>query len=603
MYQNNCLHYNNISNNNINDDSKYHNNTKSSNNNYYNNDNIIFNNTQPSNNNQNNINQLFNYRNKDNKNNNHNHHSNHRNNNNNNLLNNIYNNNIYITNNQYNNNIYNNIINNNNSSRSNQIGNINNNMFNNDINKEEELEIKELNENKKIDEDFTKKYMKIIENMEILFYFEISDKEIIEIIKHLTLGPSLTIFEAMNLIYREAQIFKTIRFIGSNKRKKDDFKINIFDEEDNNKDLINIMEKYKIKNDDKNLEKYWLYIDNSDRRRELLKDENGYYNYIPFLSNNKDDIYAKNENELSYHYLYYKTQLCKQCDLSNENNKENALCPYSHNILKDFRIIYDYKDNRVIEFMLLLLDSNLFKFENYLKYIPMNLSSEFNINTFKVHKCMDENCKKDYHVCPYYHSGIDEDQPRRPHFLFKYSDKPCEECFDEKQKKYYPNNCKYGIFCHYLHNSNEDNYHPNHFRKVYKCQHEKMNGKCKYSKICYCAHSDFYNREFEKEKESKINEDIEDDEKIKEIKEKKEKIENLIIECKKIFCRKCNDIPKNGEFSYFIDCKHFLCNNCFKKLIKEKKNSENKKIFCPFCLKNVKKNKVVFLKLNKKEEE
>ena len=455
--------------------------------------------------------------------------------------------------------------------------------------------------------EFKKKYKDIAEGLKILFINEnITDEEIYQIIIKLNSQPSLTIFEAMNLIYREVQIIKTLQFSQSGQKRNYGPNKDIlgfqYEQYYSKQNLKEIVEKYKIYNINtenyKELvpEKYWLFLDNSDKRRQLLKDEIGYFNYLPILvpknnnnEDNEEDVYSKNENELTFHYLYYKTLMCKHCDLSGEN-KENDFCPYAHDILKDFRIIYDYKSEEVGVFMLKLLKSKLFNFEDYLNYIPMSLSSEFNLETFKVHKCqLDENCPNDYHLCPYYHSSNEFDGQRRPPLLFCYTGNTGDICFNENKKKYYPKKCNCGIFCQYLHNKNEYNYHPEHFRKIYQCTRKKEKGKCKYYKTCYGIHTNESNESFEEEQEEEdgknIEEEVEEDE---QIGEKKEKVNNVFVIAKNFRCRKCQNISNNGELAYLTKCKHFLCIKCFKSIItginkKKKKDNEKLPFQCPFC--------------------
>jgi len=159
--------------------------------------------------------------------------------------------------------------------------------------------------------------------MEIFFEYEIKEEEIIQIIKTIISYPNLTIFETMNLIYREVQIFKTIHSIDSSGKNRkyipEDDIFEDFDDKNIKEELKNVIKNYKVYEKNNNLEKYWLYINDSDKRRKLLKDEKGLYNYIPLLNknsnyniNDNDCIYAKNENEILYHSLYYKTILCKE---------------------------------------------------------------------------------------------------------------------------------------------------------------------------------------------------------------------------------------------------------------------------------------------------
>ena len=467
--------------------------------------------------------------------------------------------------------------------------------------------------------DFKKDHKEIIESFKVLFINEhLKDEQIYQIIKNIKSSPRLTIFEAMNYIYREIQIIKTLEYVNSDNNReygpnKDDIFEYVYEEYYPKKYLNEVIQKYKIyesgiENSQTNvLEKYWVYKDDFDKRRKLLKDESSYFNYLPILNPNdknngsEDDVYAKNENELLYHYLYYKTLMCKQCDLTDENNQENELCPYSHNILKDFRIIYDYKNEYICAFMKKLLESNLFSFTDYLNYIPMSLSSEFNLDTFKVHKCqLDKNCPNDYHLCPYYHKSEINDGERRPLSLFSYSGNTGDICFDDRRRRYCPEKCICGIFCNFLHSKNEYNYHPEHFRKEYKCQRDKIRGKCIYEKTCYAKHSyssDEEEMEGEEDDEEINEEDIEENENISDT---KKKVNNLFTVAKTMRCRKCQNVAENGELAFFRDCSHFICIKCFKRISfgsnKKKKKNKEKDSFvlqCPFCEKELAKGSLV----------
>ena len=456
----------------------------------------------------------------------------------------------------------------------------NNNKINQDIENEIENEyFCEINNRFNRDKDFIKsfkeKYKNIIQELKNLFFNEITEEESAQIIMNVCSNPNITIFEAMNLIYREVEIIKTLNYF--NKSHNNNFNIV-------NDKFKNIIENYKIYEENSKLKDYFLYIDYQDKRRQLIKDKNNYYNYIPLMKNNSNNkIFAKNENEIFYHDLFYKTLLCKYCDLSNENNKENLLCPYSHNILKDFRIIYNNKDEKIIKFMLLLSNKELFKFKNYLNYIPMGFFPEFNIDTFKIHKCIrdeledeKEKCPINYHLCPYFHNNTQKniDEQRRPPSLFKYS-VLTGDCFSDGN--YHSDKCKNGIFCPFLHSKNEYNYHEERFRKRFKCEREKINGKCKYYQTCYGIHSE--------------DKEIENDENIVQKKKEIEKIKNDLNIMK---CRKCEKNSNTGNIYFFIKCKHFICESCFLTLKGKSKNEKEKNLIlaCPFCDKISKSNKI-----------
>ena len=510
------------------------------------------------------------------------------------------------------------------------------NRENNDFENEEEKEAKL--EKERILSDFKKKYGKIIEAFKNLFFDEsLKEEKIIDIIKIIKSNPNLTIFEAMNLIYREVQIIKTLNLDKSKRQygphsDKIEFK---FEKYLNKEDLKEVLKKYKIYkneeeipekerdeeeihinfdsnkggkksevyNKEKNMNKSWFYVDEFDKRRKLAKDEEGCFNYLPLMNpegnknnNDEEDIYAKNENEISYHSLFYKTLICKECsnlNINTINTPPQLLCPYAHNILKDFRIIYDYTNENVCKFMILLQDSNLFNFQNYLNYIPMSLSPKFNIDTFKVHKCqLDEDaCPNDYHLCPYYHKGAKIDEQRRPPLLFGYSGSQGKLCFNRIKKDYCPEKCPSGIFCNYVHNKNEFNYHQSHFRKEFDCKRKKdKNGKCIFIKTCYGKHDEdeYKENNEDSEKEEEIEEEeIENDDEIKKI---KKKVKNIFSIAKTFRCRQCQNIE--SDICYLTKCKHFLCLKCYKKIFKEKKK-EGKNLECPFCAKEITKDNIV----------
>ena len=491
------------------------------------------------------------------------------------------------------------------------------NVGNEENNEEYQIKKEAQYEKEKFWNDFKKKYKDIIEAFKVLFVNEQpTDEEIYQIIININ-KTDLTIFEAMNLIYREIQIIKTLQFVNSGQKRDYGPNQDILEQHKNQylpkNNLKEVIQKYKIyqiNTDNTHIfipEKSWLFFDNVDRRRKLIKDELGFFNYLPLLNpkgmsineEEEEDVYAKNENELLYHYLYYKTLMCKHCSLSDEIKLEKDLCPYSHDILKDFRIIYDSKSEEICSFMKILLKSKLFNFVDYINYIPMSLTPDFNFDTFKVHQCqLDKGCPNDYHVCPYYHKSIKGDEQRRPPLLFDYSGNPGDVCFDEKNKKYCPKKCPCGIFCQYLHNKNEYNYHPEHFRKEYDCKRKKINGKCIYYKTCYGIHSNESNESSEEEQEEIEDDNIKDEEIFDDkIEESKKRLDVSFIVGKFFRCRKCQKISENGELCYFIKCKHFICVKCFKKMSDEykKKNKKDKKLLlsCPFCDNKLEKGEVI----------
>ena len=439
--------------------------------------------------------------------------------------------------------------------------------YNNNQYHEQNNEIYQENneEREKIEDEnqFRNKYESFIEKIESAFYGQVSKDNILDIIKSLIKMPSLTIFEAMNLIYRQVKIYNALGYYKSKSDKSMSLDGDIFEnkypEEFPTLSLNKVIETYKVNKNDKNNDSlendYYLYEDeNIDMRRKISKNKDGIYNYLPIILDknlkiNDDDskrfkdleIFAKNENEVNYHPLFYKTIICNSC-IKDENNDYliKPLCPYSHDIQNEFRIIYDYKDKSICELMKALSTSDLFSFENYLKYIPfeMNIKKKDLLQAFKVHKCqLDGNCPNDYHLCPFYHdSQKEKDRKRRPPFLFRYSSEICEYCFNKDKNKYIEENCPYGDFCNYIHSKNEYNYHREHFGQLFQCT-RNPNGKCPFRKTCYGIHKyDSGNDEEEESEDESIDEENLEDEEIEEI---KEKIEKIVKISKNFRCRIC----------------------------------------------------------------
>jgi hypothetical protein len=498
--------------------------------------------------------------------------------------------------------------------------------MNNEQNEKEE-EDKMEKERRSDENNFKNKYRKFIDKIDNAFYKQVTEEEIVKIIKALISMPSLTIFEAMNLIYRHVKIYKALNFYRTNDDKRSYLDVDIYenkypDEYPCNKQSNRIIEYFKVKKkDEDNIDAEddeFYYKSEKDRRRRITKNRDDIYNYLPIFEDDKIffneldkkyfdklQIFAKNENEVYFHPLFYKTRMCYTCVPKKDDCLIKRLCPYSHDIQDDFKIIYDYKDKAICELMNSLNNSKLFSFESYLKYIPKKINFDtIDLKSFKVHKCLlDSSCPTDYHLCPFYHESKKEtDAPRRPPFLFRYCSEICEDCYDKHKRKYIVKNCPYGDFCNYIHNKNEYNYHFERFRLTFKCTRNPK-GKCPFIKTCYGIHNGIENDENpeEEEEESESGEKKVDEQKIEEkldeedeeIKEIKDKIKNLVHISKNFRCRKCNNLK--NIICYLIECKHFICNNCFKRMAHETKDYKKEKKFlkCPYCNKELAKGKLI----------
>jgi len=402
-------------------------------------------------------------------------------------------------------------------------------------------------------------------------------KKIYKYIKNNNLD--LTIFEIMNIIQMKISI-KITENKYNNKYYNNEFQnytynlpieiIDIVDPVYINTEHLKIMKYYKtICIDDKNkffgtkeLTEDFFYIKKNERkekRRKIIKFLNGEYNYIPILCpdlekcDKNECIYSHNNNEINYHPLLYKTKYNDENDYSNSNI---ALCPTAKNFDEDFRIIYNYKDQNIIN---LMNDLNL-EYKNNNKRIKSFYKKikKFDINTFKIFKCKKEKCEKDKHLCYYYH---DNNEKRRPPYLYRYINEKCKDRNYEKGKI----KCKNGDFCYKCHTSNEYNYHKLFFQKYVLCCRDIKNGECIYIDTCYGFHDENNENVIKKKIVDKINNDLDNLKKEKNVDDFR--------------CHKCERIPKSITF-YYLKCKHILCNKCYNKI-----KLDNT---CPLCEKSFK---------------
>ena len=389
----------------------------------------------------------------------------------------------------------------------------------------------------------------------------------------------LTIFEIMNIIQRKISI-KITENKYNNKDYNNEFQnytynlpielIDIVDPVYINTEHLKIMKYYKtICIDDKNkyfgtkeLTEDFFYNKKNERkekRRKIIKFLNGGYNYIPVLCpdlekcDKNECIYSHNNNEINYHPLFYKTKYNDENDYSDSNI---ALCPTAKNFDEDFRIIYNYKDQYIINLMNVLnleYKNNNKRIKSFYKKIK-----KFDINTFKLFKCKKEKCEKDHHLCYYYH---DIDEKRRPPYLYRYINEKCKDRNYEKGKI----KCKNGDFCNKCHTSNEYNYHKLFFQKYVLCCRDIKNGECIYIDTCYGFHDENNENVIKKKIVDKINNDLDNLKKEKNVDDFR--------------CHKCERIPKSITF-YYLKCKHILCNKCYNKI-----KLDNT---CPLCEKSFK---------------
>ena len=399
---------------------------------------------------------------------------------------------------------------------------------------------------------------------------------------------SYTLFEIMNNVHRDISIDITLN--KENEENQNNLSqidpYEVIDNFYNNPDHVKMMKYYKVFSlEDKeklppylqeSLPKYFYYNKNrekEERRRKLIKYSDGSFNYIPVncqknCENNKNCIYAHNDNENEYHPLFYKTILSN--NLGHGNDKR--LVKGATNLFEDFRIIYNYKNESIIKLMNLFREKKFskFSFKEYLK----NKIESFSLNTFKTMECPSVksglNClKEDSHLCYYYH---DIQERRRPPTLYRYTNEICENHIIKKGKII--DKCKNGEFCNKCHSKYELYYHTLFYGKAMTCIRPRKLGKCIFEETCYAYHP-YMEPGYKRTKEEIIKE--EKDKRLDKY-TKEDKILNNLIE--KFRCSECKSFKKRLNYCLLLTCNHIICSKCFK-TSKE----------CPKCGKKIKKDK------------
>ena len=438
---------------------------------------------------------------------------------------------------------------------------------------------------KKFDLNEEKALNRIVsENIEIITemktaYPGFTQIECASVFRKIIAGNSQTIFEIMNQIHREITNQITLNEFDNKKRRNHLIHIDPFEIIDyyyNNPNHVKVMKYYKIysEKDKEKLPSYvrdildseFYYTDESERRRKVKKYPDGGFNYIPIMCqnkncNDKNCPYSHNENEMYYHPLFYKTKY-------NSYKKDGLLEKNATNLFDDFRVIYNYKKDNIINLIRLLDSKKIAKLS--FKDIFRNQINSFQLETFKTLECpfikSGMNCKKDPHLCFFYHSLSER---RRPPTLFRYTNEMCpDQTYKENGK--IKSHCKNGDFCNKCHSRYEYFYHKLFFGKAMTCLRPKKNGKCIFEETCYAYHP-YKEPGYKKTKEEIIEEKKE--ELLEKYKDESELLTGLINNYKCQFCQKYN---KKFNFYFLVKCEHILCYKCFKEKAEKK---------CPICKK------------------
>ena len=409
--------------------------------------------------------------------------------------------------------------------------------------------------------------------------------ECASIFKKIKTNSAQTIFEIMNFIHKEISIKITLKeYLNKNKNAYltpvDPFEI--VDKIYSNPEHVKMMKYYKIYSEEDKiklppyitnmLSPEFYYESEKEKRRKVVKYSNGTFNYLPILcdDNNCDEEncpFSHNDNELYYHPLVYKTKY-------QDGGKKGYLDRNANNVLDDFRIIYNYKNENIINLLKLLDEKKIAKY--YFKDYYKKEMKSFKLEAFKTIECASVKsgikCPKDAHLCYFYHNLAEK---RRPPTLYCYSNVMCP---DQKYKENgkIKSNCKNGDFCNKCHSRYEYYYHKLFFGKAITCMRPKKNGKCIYEETCYGYHP-YKEKGYKKTREEKIQE--KKDELMDKYKEEFELLNELINKYK---CHQCNKYYKKFKYYIIVKCGHIICEKCFK----DNKNNNS----CPKCQKEFGKN-------------
>lgn len=170
---------------------------------------------------------------------------------------------------------------------------------------------------------------------------------------------------------------------------------------------------------------------------------NGKWNYIPKLCNKiencpkgKTCTHAHTKEEISFHPLVYKLQLCQYDNSPKSHCSNGNFCSFAHGES-------DMRSRKLI-------------------------SSEFKVETYKTSECPSHCTEPD---CIFFHNP--QDRRRNPEKL-SYSSSPCANSFNSVS-----NQCPNKDKCSFSHNSIEVDYHPQRYQK-FICK----NNECK---VPFCS--------------------------------------------------------------------------------------------------------------------
>lgn len=326
----------------------------------------------------------------------------------------------------------------------------------------------------------------------------LDDYKIEEVLKIALLSPGITVFELLNEFSRENMIQ-----MHKNSKNLREFtsRVSIFEiyERDLEPCHQYMMKSYKtmMKTEERLSSQMEDYADGLERRRAVLRNIDGFYNYIPILCENHPPsksivdttdvekcVFAHSDNEIMYHPLIYLTTFCL-------NSKDcKSICHNSHGLNKGqgFRRIYDFKRKEMIDLSLTLQNCELLK-KNIRSYDSLlEIPTEFSLDTYKTVECkLKSMCNKDTHLCYSYH---DIQERRRHPRLYKLLNEICNYAQPSSNSPFFPEHCPLKDNCEKMHSRYELLYHQENFRKLKTCQRPKKQGRCMYFLTCYGVHTE-----------------------------------------------------------------------------------------------------------------
>lgn len=313
-------------------------------------------------------------------------------------------------------------------------------------------------------------------------------------------------------------------------------------------------------------------------RRRPYRLKNGAWNYFPQMCLAGEHcefaskcMYSHNLEEIKYHPMIFKTQICAYKIIDGECIEHGPHCPMAHGDQRigsrpniDDTIEVTYESNLVAQ-----IEANRINLENYSTYKSVSKNhikvytkpikgENFDIETFKTRYC-SKKYSHDEKSCTFYHN--DQDKRRKTPYLYE----PCPNIYNKALDIFELKLCPEGESCKFSHSIIEIQYHPDKY-KTELC----ILNPCDLGERCPYIHpeSTLTLEEQKKELESLIERHAMLSSLLENTKRRYEKL-------KKFVC-----VHESKMATAVLTCGHLICSGC---LSKPK---------CPICNVPVKKMKI-----------